>query len=224
MVKRERLVEEVTVKVLEILRAEGIQLAGPAETDIIPVSVSARHLHLSPDHVAYLFGDGYELTPFKKISQPNQYACKEQVTLEGPKGRIERVRVLGPARGRTQVEVSRTDARILGLKPPVRHSGDLEGSSPVTIIGPSGRRLELEEGCIIADRHIHMTPSDASNYQVADGEKVAVEVYGEKPGILKNVTIRVKDSYALDMHIDTDDGNAFLIEGSSSVKLLREDE
>ncbi|WP_280770583.1 phosphate propanoyltransferase [Salipaludibacillus daqingensis] len=223
MGKREELIREVVASVVDVLRAEGVEVTGSKElTAMIPVSVSARHIHLSKEHVAYLYGEGYELKPFKQISQPNQYACEEQVTIEGPRMSIERVRILGPTRGQTQVEVSRQDARVLGLDPPVRHSGHLASSAPITIIGPNGRRLQLDEGCMIADRHIHMTPKDAQLYRVVDGQKVAVEVFGEKAGVMKNVTIRVKDTYALDMHIDTDDANAFMINGQGKVKLITE--
>ncbi|KIL46680.1 propanediol utilization phosphotransacylase [Jeotgalibacillus alimentarius] len=224
MVERTELIKEVTDSVIKVLSAYGIEISTDQHQTDIPISVSARHLHLSPEHVEYLFGKGYQLTPFKEISQPHQYACKEQVTISGPKGQIERVRVLGPSRGKTQVEVSKTDARVLGLQPPVRSSGDLADSSPVTITGPTGTVLKLSEGCIIADRHIHMTPADAAHYGVKDGDRTDVAIDGDKPGILKNVAIRVKDTYALDMHVDTDDGNAFLIEGSGRVRLLKKEE
>jgi len=221
MVKREELVKEVVASVMDVLRAEGINVTGlNEETGMIPVSVSARHIHLSEEHVRYLFGEGYELKPFKQISQPNQYACEEQVTIEGPRNQIARVRILGPTREQTQVEVSRQDARVLGVTPPVRHSGSLTGSASITIIGPNDRRLELDEGCIIADRHIHMTPEDARVHRVVNGQKAEVEVFGDKGGVMKNVTIRVKETYALDMHIDTDDANAFMINGQGKVRLI----
>ncbi|WP_077211855.1 phosphate propanoyltransferase [Bacillus dakarensis] len=184
----------------------------------VPVSISARHLHLQREHVEKLFGTGYELTYFKEISQPGQYACNEKVTLQGPKGMIENVRVLGPLRKQTQVEISMTDARKLGVNPPVRHSGDLAGSAPLTLIGPKGTVM-LEEGCIIADRHIHMTPNDARKFGVSDKQKVSVVVEGVKGGVMGEVTIRVNERYGLDMHIDTDDANAFNLKGNEQLKI-----
>lgn len=185
----------------------------------VPVSVSARHLHLSADHLEALFGKGYTLTKHKDISQPGQYACQEKLTVRGPRGSIEQVRVLGPLRKCTQVEVSRSDARKLGVSPPVRSSGDIIGSAAVTLIGPSGS-VQLEEGCVIADRHIHMTPSDAVHYGVRNNQKVSVKVEGDKAGVMGEVTIRVHERYALDMHIDTDDANAFGIKGSEALRII----
>nr|WP_267128910.1 phosphate propanoyltransferase [Cytobacillus dafuensis] len=187
--------------------------------DSVPVSISARHLHLKQEHVEMLFGKGYELTKYKDISQPGQYACNEKVTLKGPKGIIENVRVLGPLRKQTQVEISRTDARKIGVSPPVRNSGNIEGSAGITLIGPIGS-LTLNEGCIIADRHIHMTPKDAYQFAVKDKQKVSVLVEGEKGGIMGQVTIRVNERYALDMHIDTDDANAFDLKGNEWLKII----
>lgn len=187
--------------------------------EYVPVSISARHVHLQKEHVEILFGKGYQLTKYKDISQPGQYACNEKVTLKGPKGMIENVRVLGPVRNQTQVEISRTDARKLGIDPPVRASGDLQGSAPITIIGTKGK-IDLIEGCIIADRHIHMNPKEAQEYGVKDQQKVSVLVEGEKGGIMGQVTIRVSDKYALDMHIDTDDANAFGLKGNEWLKII----
>jgi putative phosphotransacetylase len=205
--------------VKKVLQEKGIQVV-PSQQ--IPVSVSARHVHLSSEHVQELFGQGYELTYFRDISQPGQYACQEKVTIKGPKGQIDNVRILGPSRGRTQVEVAKTDARLLGIEPPVRMSGDIEGSAAVTILAAGGKKLPLKEGCIIADRHVHMTPADADFFEVAHGDLIAVSIAGEKPGVLGNVRVRVKDRYKLDMHIDTDDGNAFLINGSGYGSIVKE--
>lgn len=213
----DQLLKEITEQVLNELSKHG--LLEKRNPPYVPVSVSARHIHLQENHVEYLFGEGYRLTKLRDISQPGQYACKEQVTILGPRGKIERVRVLGPTRKQTQVEISATDARKLGVNPPVRHSGDLEGSSPITIIGPKGT-LNLEEGCIIADRHIHMTPKDAEAYGVEDKQKVSVEVEGPKGGIMRKVTIRVDERYKLDMHIDTDDANAFQLKGNEWLKVI----
>ncbi|WP_017754433.1 phosphate propanoyltransferase [Calidifontibacillus oryziterrae] len=215
---RDDLIEEITYLVIEELKNSKL-LNGNKQKTHVPVSISARHIHLQEDHVGLLFGEGYHLTKFKEISQPGQYACNEKLTLIGPKGIIENVRVLGPLRSKTQVEIASSDARKLGLSAPVRNSGNLKGSAPITIVGPKGS-VTLEEGCIIADRHIHMTPKDANDYGVFDGQKVSVLVEGAKGGVMDQVTIRIKDRYALDMHIDTDDANAFGLKGNEQLKLI----
>lgn len=211
------LIEEITRLVVGEL--ENHNLLEKERKTHVPVSISARHLHLQQEHVEVLFGKGHELSKFKEISQPGQYACNEKVTLKGPKGIIENVRVLGPLRKQTQIEISRTDARKLGISPPVRNSGNLAGSEAITLIGPKGTIL-LEEGCIIADRHIHMTPKDARDFGVKDKQKVSVLVEGEKGGVMGQVTIRVNERYALDMHIDTDDANAFDLKGNEWLKII----
>ncbi len=187
----------------------------------IPVGVSNRHVHLSREHLDILFGKDYELQKFKDLSQPGQYACKEQVTLIGPSLRsIEGVRVLGPVRKASQVEISRTDSFTLKVKPPVRESGVIEGSAPVTIIGPKGV-VTLKEGCILANRHIHMSEKDGEKFGVKDGEYVAVEANGDgKRTALYDVQVRVSDKFALEMHLDTDDANACGIGNGAKVKLI----
>lgn len=212
-----KLIEEITRLVVKELGDQ--PLSDLQQKTDVPVSISARHLHLQHEHVELLFGQGYELTKFKEISQPGQYACNEKVTLKGPKGTIENVRVLGPLRKQTQIEISRTDARKIGISPPVRNSGNLAGSALITLVGPKGT-VFLQEGCIIADRHIHMTPKDAFQYGVKDQQKVSVQVDGEKGGIMGQVTIRVNERYALDMHIDTDDANAFELKGNEWLKII----
>ncbi len=189
----------------------------------IPVGVSNRHIHLTQEHVEVLFGKGYQLTPLKDLSQPGQYACKEQLTLIGPSLRaIEGVRVLGPVRKQSQVEISKTDSFTLKVKPPVRESGDLAGSAPITIIGPKGL-VQLSEGCILANRHIHMSPSDGERYGVKDGDYVSVETVGDgKRTKLYDVQIRVSDKFILEMHLDTDDANACGIGNGSKVKLVKD--
>ena len=176
----------------------------------IPVAISARHVHLRQETVEALFGEGHQLTPLKDLSQPGQFACEECVTLVGPKRNIERVRILGPTRPRDQVEISRTDEFYLGLDAPVRRSGDVENSPGITLIGSGGRRVTLEKGVICAWRHIHMTPADAEAFGVEDGSVVEVEVGqdGVRSLTFGDVLVRVKDSYRLEMHIDTDEGNA----------------
>lgn len=208
------LVEQITKLVLESL-----QQYGGVKSEV-PVGVSARHIHLEKDHLKILFGEDYQLTQLKPLSQPGQYAAEETVEIKGPKGSIQKVRILGPVRPQTQVEISATDARKLGITAPVRTSGNLKGTPGITIIGPKGE-ITVSEGVIIADRHIHMTPDDARIYGVADGQKVKLLVDGEKGGVLHNVTIRVSDKYALDCHIDTDDASAFQINQNQLLKILK---
>ena len=214
-------ISEIVSKVVASVNAGG---APSAELDgDIPVGVSNRHIHLTREHLDVLFGAGYELTPLKDLSQPGQYACKEQLTLIGPSLRaIEGVRVLGPLRKASQVEISRTDSYTLKIKPPVRESGDLAGSAPITIVGPKGL-VQLKEGCIIANRHIHMSPADGVKYGVSDGDYVSVQTVGDgKRTTLYDVQIRVSDKFVLEMHLDTDDANACGIGNCSKVKLIKE--
>ena len=187
----------------------------------VPVGVSNRHIHLSKEHVEILFGKGYELTPMKDLSQPGQFACKEQLIIIGPSLRpIEGVRVLGPVRRASQVEISRTDSFVLKVKPPVRESGDIAGSAPITIVGPKGV-VTLNEGCIIANRHIHMHTSDGAAFGLKDGDYVTVEATGARRTTFYDVQVRVSDSFALEMHIDTDDANAAGIGNGCRVKVIK---
>jgi len=176
----------------------------------VPVGISARHVHLMREHIDLLFGKGYRLTVFKALSQPGQFAANEMVELVGSKGSIAKVRILGPERPQSQVEVALSDARRLGIDPPVRSSGMLTGTPGILLRGPAGE-VRLEQGVIIPDRHIHMTPEDALRFGVCDGEKVHVPVPGDKGGVMARVTIRVSEKYALDFHIDTDNANAFML-------------
>mgnify|MGYP000967715320 FL=1 len=187
----------------------------------IPVGISNRHIHLTQEHVEILFGKGYQLTPMKDLSQPGQYACKETLTIVGPSMRpIENVRVLGPVRKASQVEISRTDSYVLKLKPPVRESGDIAGSAPITRIGPKGV-VSLQEGCIIANRHIHMSPDDAARFNVKDGDYVVVDSLTERRTRFFDVQIRVNKDFRLELHLDTDDANAAGIACGSKVRLVR---
>ncbi|NNE01003.1 MAG: phosphate propanoyltransferase [Pirellulaceae bacterium] len=176
----------------------------------IPVAISARHLHLTQETVEALFGAGHQMTPLKPLSQPGQFAAEEQVTLVGPKRSIENVRVLGPTRSVNQVEISRTDEFYLGIDAPIRASGDVENSPGITLIGSEGRRVTIDRGVICAWRHIHMTPDDARAFGVKDQDVVDVDVgtNGERSLTFGDVLIRVKPTYKLEMHIDTDEGNA----------------
>ena len=187
----------------------------------IPVGISNRHIHLSREHVDILFGKGYKLTPIKDLSQPGQFACKEQLTIIGPSMRpIEGVRVLGPERKKSQVEISRTDSFTLKVKPPVRESGDIAGSAPVTIVGPKGI-VTLDEGCIIANRHIHMSLEEGEQFGLKDGDYVDVEANGERRTMFFDVQVRVNKAFKLEMHIDTDDANAAGIGNGAKVKVIR---
>lgn len=172
------------------------------------VETSARHVHLSQEHLEILFGKGYELTKKKDLSQPNQYACEERVTIVGPKKELKGVSILGPVRKATQVELSMTDARSIGINAPVRESGDIAGSGACKIIGPAGE-IEIAEGVIAAMRHIHATPADAEKLGVTNGEVVSVKVdTNGRSLVFGDVVVRVSDTYALAMHIDTDESNA----------------
>lgn len=215
-------ISEIVSKVVASVNS-GAQSSSASSDGDIPVGVSNRHIHLTREHLDILFGAGYELTPLKDLSQPGQYACKEQLTLIGPSLRaIEGVRVLGPLRKASQVEISRTDSYTLKIKPPVRESGDVSGSAPITIVGPKGI-VQLKEGCIIANRHIHMSPADGEKYGVSDGDYVAVQTVGDgKRTTLYDVQIRVSDKFVLEMHLDTDDANACGIGNGAKVKLIKE--
>ncbi len=172
------------------------------------VETSARHVHLSAADLETLFGAGASLTHKKDLSQPGQFACEERVTLIGPKKTIPNVIILGPERSATQVELSFTDARTLGITPPVRESGDLAGSAPCKIVGPAGE-IEIKEGAIVAKRHIHMTPADAERFGVRDKQIVRVRLDGEgRSTVYGDVVVRVSPKFALAMHIDTDEANA----------------
>ena len=173
----------------------------------IPVEASGRHIHLSRADADILFGVGYQFTKVKDLSQPGQYACKERVTVTGPKGSIHNVIVLGPERKQSQMEVSLTDALALGIKAPVRQSGDVKGSPGITVTNGS-RSVTLSEGIIVAKRHIHMTPEDAQRFNVKDGEIVKIKVSGSRPVIFEDTVIRVSKDFRTYMHIDYDEANA----------------
>ena len=177
--------------------------------DKILVETSARHVHVTREALDYLFGPDFQLTAKKMLSQPGQYASTTKLEIIGPKGSMM-ASILGPERSANQVEISATEARTLGVKAPVRESGDIKGSAPITIRNPeNGKEIKLEEGCIIAKRHIHMTPEDAANFKVNSGDIVWVKVMSNGRSIVFGDTvIRVSPKYALAMHIDTDECNA----------------
>ena len=186
----------------------------------VPVGVSARHIHLTQEHVEALFGEGYQLTKKKEL-MGGQYACNETVTVVGLKLRaIENVRVLGPTRKASQLEVSATDAMKLGIKAPIRESGNVAGSAPIAVVGPKGA-IYLKEGCIVAMRHIHMSPADAQAAGVHDGDIVSVKADNERGTVFNQVKIRVHETFTLEMHIDTDEANASQIKTGDKVTIIK---
>ncbi|ABO49840.1 Propanediol utilization protein [Desulforamulus reducens MI-1] len=186
---------------------------------LIPVGISNRHVHLSQEHVEILFGSGAKLTKFKDLSQPGQYACQEMLTLVGPKGVLEKVRVLGPTRKQTQVEVALSDCFKLGIKAPIRDSGDVKGSASLTLVGPQGS-ITISEGTIIASRHIHMHTSEAAWLSLRDGQRVSVRAHGPRSVTYAEVLVRVSDQFNLEMHVDMDEANAVGLKNGDLVELL----
>lgn len=184
------------------------------------VETSARHVHLSQADIETLFGAGHTLTVKKMLSQPGQFACEERVDVVGPKNTIKNVSVLGPARKASQVEVSLTDARTLGISVPVRESGDLAGSAPVKLVGPAGE-VELKEGAIAAQRHIHLTPETAEKMGLEDKEIVLTKLDTPRALIFDEVVIRVSPTFADAMHIDTDESNAACAFGSFYAEIIK---
>ncbi len=185
----------------------------------IPVGISNRHVHLSQKDVEALFGKGYQLTSFKDLKQPGQFAAKECVMVVGPKGSISKVRVLGPVRPKSQLEVSKADCFALGIKAPVRESGDLSASGSALLIGPAGH-VNLEEQVICAQRHIHMNIMDARALNVVNGQKVHIRTEGERSLIFDEVMVRVDERFSLEFHIDTDEANAAGLRNSDSVFIV----
>lgn len=173
----------------------------------IPIGVSNRHVHVSQGDLETLFGQGYQLTKKSDLKQPGQYACNETVTIRGPKGEFDRVRILGPVRPQSQVEIAKTDSFRLGVRPPIRESGDLNGSPGLEMIGPSGT-VSLPQGAIVALRHIHMRPEQAAALGVKDKDLVEVETFGERSGVFGDVLIRVSENFQMEMHVDVDEANA----------------
>jgi len=235
----ERLIRDITVKVLQEITAPSQLRENNSETAIkkggaktitvsptpgmnahaIPIGVSARHLHLCRKHMDILFGTASQLTFYKEL-MGGQFAAAEAVSIIGSNSNtILKARLLGPLRDATQVEVSATDGRALGISAPLRDSGDLGGSAGITLVGPRGA-VYLEEGCIVARRHIHMSPSDATQFGVNDKEIINVLIDGPRGGILSNVLVRVDVSFTLEMHLDTDEANAFAISSGTHARVI----
>ncbi|HON42161.1 MAG TPA: phosphate propanoyltransferase [Bacillota bacterium] len=189
---------------------------------VVPVGVSNRHLHVTQDDLEALFGKGYQLRVKKDLSQKGQFAAEETVTLVGPKAAMANVRILGPCRKRTQVEVSRTDCFQLGLNPPVKDSGDLDGSESIKIVGPKGE-VTISTGVILAKRHIHMTPEEAEKLGVCDRDVVMVRAPGERALIFDEVLVRVHPTFTWEMHVDTDEANAASLKNGSLVTIIKKD-
>ena len=185
----------------------------------LPIALSNKHVNLSQDDVDVLFGEGYQLTPFKPLSQPGQYACEEKVTVVGPKGQ-QTMRVLGPVRPESQVEVSLADARGLGLSVPVRQSGDIDGTPAFKLVGPNGE-VECEKGIIVAARHIHMSLEDAEKFGVKDKDVVSVKTEGLRGLTFHNVLVRASEKFALEMHVDIEEGNAAGVKNGDLVELIK---
>ncbi len=213
---------EINVSAVADAVLKALQAGGTANNsdDGVPIGISNRHIHLSREHIDILFGTGYQLTPLKELSQPGQFACKEVLTIVGPSLRpIENVRVLGPERTDSQVEISRTDSYTLKVKPPVRESGKIAGSASISIIGPKGI-VTLKEGCIIANRHIHMSTEDGKRFGVTDNSYVTVDACSERRTRFYDVQVRVSDKFRLEMHLDTDDANAAALKNGDKVRIV----
>ena len=206
----EKLLSEIVQEVVSRVKKEAF----------IEVEASGRHVHLSEEDVDKLFGKGYTLTKLRDLSQPGQYACKERVTITGPKGSIKNVVVLGPCRKETQVEVSLTDGSTLGLKPPIKQSGDLENTLGVKISTEKGE-IELQKGLMVAKRHIHMSVEDAKKFDVSDNDVVEVKVFGKRPLIFDDVVVRVNDNFRTYMHIDYDEANACAHSKGTMAKIIK---
>ena len=187
----------------------------------VPAAVSGRHIHLSAAHRDALFGPGYALTRQRALSQPGQYACEEKLALIGPKGRIDGVRILGPERPDTQVEVSTTDTFALGIPAPVRMSGNITGTPGCRLVGPRGE-IALDKGVIVAARHLHISALEAAAYGLKNGEAVSVCKWGERAAMLSNVIVRAGEAHSLELHIDTDEANAAAIKGGDLLELVKE--
>jgi putative phosphotransacetylase len=216
-----RKVTEEVAKRLGVTPTAPVAKVTPLAQGIVPVGVSARHVHVTEAQVELLFGLGAKLTPMKPLSQPGQFAAEETVTLVSPRGRVlERVRILGPARNDTQVELSQTDCIVLGIKAPVRASGDHRDSGGILIVGPKGN-LTTSTGVIRANRHLHLHTSEAAVLGLKDNAEIAVRIDGERPAIFFGIQVRVSDKFKCDLHIDTDDGNAIGLGPNATATIIK---
>lgn len=186
----------------------------------LPIALSNRHIHLSQKDLDILFGEGYQLTKLRDLSQPGQYACEEKVDVVGPKNTIKGVRILGPVRSNTQFELSISDAITLGVEPVIRQSGDIKGTPGAKLVGPKGE-VDLKEGIIVAARHIHMHTKDAEEFGVKDKDVVSVKVDGQRGLVFNNVIVRVSEDFQLEMHVDIEEGNAAGVKNGDLVELIK---
>lgn len=208
------LVDEITEQVIKSLKESDGYTYG------VPIGISNRHVHVSKKDLESLFGKGYELTKLKDLSQRGQFAAKETLTLIQGDKRIENVRILGPCRDQTQVEIAQTDARYLKIQAFVRNSGDLVSTPGLTIASPYNQ-IEISEGCIIASRHLHLSQDDAKRFGLKTDDVVRVKIQSQKSGILHDVICKVNEKYVLELHLDTDDGNAFLVRSGDIAEIIR---
>ena len=202
--------EKVVEAVVDEIRTAGL----------VQIEVSARHVHLDKESVAILFGEGHTLTPKRELSQPGQYLEEERVDVVGPKGSFKNVAVLGPERKHVQVEVSFSDAFALGINPPIRQSGDTKGSASVTLVGPAGE-ITIDEGAIVALRHVHMTPEDAEKLGLVDNQIVSVEALTDRKLVFEDTVIRVSPKFRTRMHVDVDEAGAAHIAGFALGKIIK---
>lgn len=209
--------KELRAHVERVILSELAKIGEP----YVPVMSSNRHCHLSQADVERLFGAGYRLTKMRDLVQPGQYACNERVTIETEKGKLT-LRVVGPARKETQVELSFTDAIKLGLRPPIRMSGELEGS-PGCVLSNGDRRITIPKGVIVAARHLHMSPDDAQAFGLKDGDVVSLRVEGPRPATLENVLVRSGEAHRMEAHIDTDEANACALSDGQLCRVIRKD-
>lgn len=213
------MIDEGTVKkvVAEVLR--NMDLQERLRPGAISVGVSGRHLHISQEHLEVLFGRGYALQTLKDLSQPGQFAAKETVTVAGQKGILEKVRILGPVRKATQIEISVTDSFRLGVPAVLRDSGDTAGTPGCVIIGPKGSVI-LQEGVIVAARHLHLHTSDAERLGLKDLDRISIKTPGPKSVLFNNVLVRVNKAFAVDFHLDTDEANAAMLKNGDIVEIV----
>ena len=189
----------------------------------VKIGISNKHLHLSEEHIAVLFGEGHQLTPVKDLGQPGQFAADEKVDLVGPKGTLKGIRVLGPARPETQVELAMTDTRTIGMNVPVRESGKLEGTPGMKLVGPNGE-VDLDHGVIVALRHIHLNPAQAEEAGLKDKDLVDVKTFGTRPLIFEDVVIRSGEMHEREFHVDTDEANAAGLANDEEIEIFFFDE
>jgi putative phosphotransacetylase len=205
--------------ILQVIQKEALCILAAQNIKFIPAAVSGRHLHLSLEHIEILFGKGYRLTELKPLSQPGQFACGETLEIRGEKGAIKNVRVLGPARFRTQAEISMTDSFTLGVKPVVRLSGDLYGTPGTTLVGPCGQ-VKLESGVIVALRHVHISDVQGEAYGLKDGDIICLKKDGTRQTVLENILVRRGEGHELELHVDMDEANAAMIANGDYLEIV----